>query len=129
MKRIVILLGMDSIAFFLSLMGTYFVFSTFQFNSISLLLLKAYSQVIIFLWLLFLVTINFGGLYNSRKHIYSSSRILLVSCIYLIELLCVSYIYPKYALSRALLLNNFLFLYLCLNGLRLMMSKFVERFL
>jgi len=129
MKRNILLICIDSLAFFFALVSTYVVFSTFQFNFISLLLFKAYSHVILFLWLLFLVTVNCGGLYYSKKPIYAPIRILLVSFLYFVELFFIAYFYPKYALSRALLLNHFLFLYLYLNGFRLLIFKFSQKLL
>lgn len=124
MKRIAILLGIDSIGFFISLIATYFVFSAFKVTAISVLLIKAYGSIIISLWLLFLVTANFLGLYNKDKKAFSNLRILATSIIYLIELLSLTYIYPKYELARILFLIHFLFIYLFLNAFRLLIYKF-----
>jgi len=122
-KATIWLIIQDTLMFFISLAITYFIFSAFRVSAISFLILKAYWSGILFLWLLFLAISNLFGLYNLHHPLYSAIRILLACCLYGIALIGISYMFPKYELSRILFFIQFLCIYFLLNGSRLLLFR------
>lgn len=124
MKRIGLVVCGDTIAFLIALFVTYVIYSTFQAQPISFLIIRAYGSLILLLWLFYMIILNFLGLYNFKKGYYSPTRILAASVIYFLSLLAFSYIYPKYQFSRLLIVINLTMVYFFSASIRLIIHRF-----
>lgn len=91
-------LVMDSVVFFLALVGGYFIINSGSLTGISSLLITAYSRIIITAWMLFLVSLNLFSVYRP-SHILSNRRVLLGVAGFWAAVLGLSAMYPNLRFS------------------------------
>jgi hypothetical protein len=126
MRKIIILIFIDSSSFLVSLFLTYLIFINFQINTVSLLLLKNYSHLTLLLLLSFLIIFNLFGLYNTQKDLFQNSKIILASTFYYLILILCSFIFPKYQLFKTLIFINLTITFFFLTYGRLLSKKIIK---
>ncbi|MBT3260641.1 hypothetical protein HN362_00255 [bacterium] len=113
----------DSFIFILSLYASFVVYR-FSFL-IPLGFISAYSGILLFLWLYYLIILNFSSLYNFRlRKLFLPIRILLMSLIYSSSLLLFSFMYPQYQFAQFFLILNFGFNTILLFAGRYLLYKY-----
>ena len=113
--KLLLLVSLDAVSFCVSLFLTYIVYSNFNFHSVTLFLIKAYWNNIVFMGLYFLVILNFFGLYNLKNGVFHSLRTMSASLTFSGSLLILSFVYPSYQFSRFILFINLTILYFALS--------------
>jgi hypothetical protein len=113
----------DSFIFILSLYASFVVY---RFNFlIPLGFISAYSGILLFLWLYYLIILNFSSLYNFRlRKLFLPIRILLMNLIYSSSLLLFSFMYPQYQFAQFFLILNFGFNTILLFAGRYLLYKY-----